>query len=78
MPKALQNTAFVYDNALAAMAFLACGQVDRARSIGEALISAGKEIDIILTADFVTHIDQDMSMKRLRSQDGGMTAQKAG
>ncbi|PSH61124.1 hypothetical protein CU103_24555 [Phyllobacterium sophorae] len=42
LPKALQNTAFVYDNALAAMAFLACGQVERARSIGEALISAGK------------------------------------
>ena len=42
MPKALQNTAFVYDNALAAIAFLACGQVKRAKSIGDALISAGK------------------------------------
>ncbi|PIO44304.1 hypothetical protein [Phyllobacterium zundukense] len=42
LPKPLQNTAFVYDNALAVMAFLACGRVDRARSIGDALISAGK------------------------------------
>jgi hypothetical protein len=42
LPKALQNAAFVYDNALAAMAFLACGQIDRARLIGDALISAGK------------------------------------
>lgn len=42
LPKALQNTAFVYDNALAAIAFLACGQVERARSIGDALVSAGK------------------------------------
>jgi len=42
LPKALQNTAYVYDNALAAMAFLACGQVDRAKSIGDALITVGQ------------------------------------
>ncbi|CAN7464601.1 hypothetical protein LJR231_003121 [Phyllobacterium sp. LjRoot231] len=41
LPAALQNTAFVYDNSLAAMAFLACGEIERARSIGDALIVAG-------------------------------------
>jgi hypothetical protein len=42
LPRALQSTAFVYDNALAAMAFLACGQVDRAKSIGDALTTVGQ------------------------------------
>jgi hypothetical protein len=41
LPEALQNTTFVYDNSLAAMAFLACGEIERARSIGDALIVAG-------------------------------------
>ena len=38
VPKALRHSAFTYDNALAAIALTACGQVDRARRIGDALL----------------------------------------
>ena len=37
---ALKNVAFVYDNALASMAFLACGNVGAAKRIGDALVVA--------------------------------------
>jgi hypothetical protein len=37
---ALRNTAFVYDNALAVVALIACGDIDRAARIGAALRSA--------------------------------------
>lgn len=36
----LQTTAFVYDNALTAIALVGCGKVDAARRIGDALIAA--------------------------------------
>ena len=41
LPRPMQDTAFVYDNALALMAFIACGQVDHARAIGDAFLAAG-------------------------------------
>jgi hypothetical protein len=37
LPAGLASTAFVYDNALAAIALVACGDVDEARIIGNAL-----------------------------------------
>ncbi len=40
LPQPMQDTAFVYDNALAVMAFIACDQVDRARAIGDAFLAA--------------------------------------
>ncbi|CAL76955.1 conserved hypothetical protein; putative signal peptide [Bradyrhizobium sp. ORS 278] len=40
LPLGLSTTAFVYDNALAAIALVACGQVDQARIIGKALMQA--------------------------------------
>jgi hypothetical protein len=36
----LRSSAFTYDNALAAIALAACGEVDRARRIGDALLAA--------------------------------------
>ncbi len=42
LPPPLATAAFTYDNALAAMAFLACGRVSAARSIGDALLAASK------------------------------------
>lgn len=36
----LQNAAFTYDNALAAIALVACGRAGKARRIGDALLSA--------------------------------------
>lgn len=41
LPRQMQDTAFVYDNALAVMAFIACDQVDHARAIGDAFLAAG-------------------------------------
>lgn len=41
LPRPMQDTAFVYDNALALMAFVACGQVDDARAIGDAFLAVG-------------------------------------
>lgn len=38
----LSNAAFTYDNALAAIALVACGQPAKARRIGEALLSAAR------------------------------------
>jgi hypothetical protein len=38
--KALENVAFVYDNALAGIAFIACGEPDQARRIADALLVA--------------------------------------
>ena len=38
--KALQNVAFVYDNALAGIALTACGETDQARRIADALLLA--------------------------------------
>lgn len=38
--RALQNAAFVYDNALAGIALIACGQPDQARRIADALLLA--------------------------------------
>ncbi|MDR6102580.1 hypothetical protein QE369_002777 [Agrobacterium larrymoorei] len=38
--KALKDVAFVYDNALASMAFLACGDLESAKRIGDGLITA--------------------------------------
>jgi len=40
LPMGLATTAFVYDNALAAIALVACGDVADARPIGNALVSA--------------------------------------
>lgn len=40
VPSALRHSAFTYDNALAAIALTACGQVARARRIGDALLHA--------------------------------------
>jgi hypothetical protein len=40
LPSGLASSAFVYDNALAAIALVACGQVNQATVIGNALISA--------------------------------------
>ncbi|WP_234717011.1 hypothetical protein [Ensifer adhaerens] len=42
LPQPLTTAAFTYDNALAAMAFLACGRIAAARSIGDALLAASK------------------------------------
>ncbi len=41
LPLGLSTTAFVYDNALAAIALVACGHVTEARVIGNALVHAG-------------------------------------
>jgi hypothetical protein len=38
--ESLQNAAFVYDNALAVIAFLAAGEVDRAKSVVDAIVFA--------------------------------------
>lgn len=38
--RALQNVAFVYDNALAGIALTACGEPDQARRIADALLLA--------------------------------------
>ncbi|MEI2300972.1 hypothetical protein [Ensifer sp. MJa1] len=43
LPAALRETAFVYDNALAAMAFIACGDTQAARAIGDAFVAASAE-----------------------------------
>ncbi|MGJ4925662.1 hypothetical protein ACQR1I_10105 [Bradyrhizobium sp. HKCCYLS2038] len=40
LPLGLSTTAFVYDNALAAIALVACNHVDLARTIGNALVQA--------------------------------------
>lgn len=40
LPLGLSTTAFVYDNALAAIALVACGHVTEARAIGNALVHA--------------------------------------
>ncbi|HLH11585.1 MAG TPA: hypothetical protein VKV77_06880 [Methylovirgula sp.] len=40
VPPALATTAFVYDNALAAIALTGCGQVSRAAKIGDAILVA--------------------------------------
>lgn len=40
LPLGLSTTAFVYDNALAAIALVACDRVDQARTIGNALLHA--------------------------------------
>ncbi|NPU63609.1 hypothetical protein HL667_01195 [Bradyrhizobium sp. 83012] len=40
LPLGLSTTAFVYDNALAAIALVACGRIDQARAIGNALVHA--------------------------------------
>ncbi|CCE01364.1 hypothetical protein [Bradyrhizobium sp. STM 3809] len=40
LPLGLSTTAFTYDNALVAIALVACGQVDQARTIGNALMQA--------------------------------------
>ena len=40
LPLGLSTTAFVYDNALAAIALVACERVDQARTIGNALVQA--------------------------------------
>jgi hypothetical protein len=40
LPASLANVAFVYDNALAAVALLACGRTASARQIGDALVRA--------------------------------------
>jgi hypothetical protein len=40
VPAPLRTSAFTYDNALAAIALTACGEVDRARRIGDALLAA--------------------------------------
>ncbi|MDI3562377.1 hypothetical protein [Bradyrhizobium sp. Arg816] len=43
LPAGLATTAFVYDNALAAIALIACGNVSDARSIGNALSRAARK-----------------------------------
>jgi hypothetical protein len=40
VPQPLRSSAFVYDNALAAVALVACGETGRAKRIGEGLLSA--------------------------------------
>ena len=40
LPRELATSAFVYDNALAAIALVACGEVTRARRIGDAMMIA--------------------------------------
>jgi hypothetical protein len=40
LPLGLSTTAFTYDNALAAIALVACGRVEQARVIGNALVQA--------------------------------------
>src|SRR5256885_3799689 len=40
--RSLRQSAFTYDNALAAIALIACGDVQRARRIGNALLIAGE------------------------------------
>lgn len=40
VPAPLRTSAFVYDNALAAIALVACGDLRRARQIGDAILSA--------------------------------------
>lgn len=40
LPLGLATTAFVYDNALAVIALVACGRVDHARTMGNALVHA--------------------------------------
>lgn len=40
LPPALAHSAFTYDNALAAIALVACGDVARARRVGDALLHA--------------------------------------
>ena len=39
-PGALQGAAFLYDNALAAIALIGCGHVDQARRVGDAILTA--------------------------------------
>lgn len=40
LPAPLKSSAFTYDNAVAAIALIACGEVGRARRIGDALLAA--------------------------------------
>ncbi|AMB44345.1 signal peptide protein [Methylobacterium sp. AMS5] len=40
LPAPLRSSAFTYDNALAAIALVACGEISRARRIGDALLRA--------------------------------------
>lgn len=40
LPEGIRGSAFVYDNALAAIALIACGEIDQARRIGDALVIA--------------------------------------
>jgi hypothetical protein len=42
LPRGLATTAFVYDNALAAIALVACGNLQEARLIGDALSKAAR------------------------------------
>ena len=42
-PEPALNAAFTYDNALAAIALRACGNLDAARRIGDALLAASEE-----------------------------------
>ena len=42
LPDGLKSTAFVYDNALAVIALIACGDLPRAKAIGDALSSAAR------------------------------------
>jgi hypothetical protein len=42
VPLPLRQSAFTYDNALAAIALIACGDAQRARRIGDALLIAGE------------------------------------
>jgi len=42
VPLPLRQSAFTYDNSLAAIALIACGDVQRARRIGDALLIAGE------------------------------------
>src|SRR3569832_188536 len=41
-PEPALNAAFTYDNALAALALRACGNLDAARRIGDALLAASE------------------------------------
>ena len=53
---ALSQAAYVYDNALAAIAFVACGRVSEARRIADALVAAASHDGPTATDAFATPI----------------------
>jgi len=75
---ALQNAAFVYDNALASIALVACGKPDHARRIADALVLASTMTGTTTTGDCAMRIAPAQPvMIRSNYPDGG-TRQRGG